>query len=656
MAAAMGEVVAGAGAAPAMKAPEMAAPAAPAPAIGEAFLLPPKEVPGEFVVDDCEAAVPQVPQFNLVDWCDSGALDLAAPQDNGAGAGESWFVRNLLGFAKPKGVGVAGLPKWACAVFGVKPGYWASVAIAIPYVIAYGLDRALTAVIPSLCGAGNMAPLYFQSSVMGFAERWIGTDFGPARQSLNQQLLYNCPQTPQGPSETIPAYLHGMMTKDDAVKWNMVVGWCPDKTELAIDAARWRPSPQDIVTWRNWQCLSGMTTPDAELKKIGMIDATDRDNYLCASHTPLNVGEIYRLLHEAGPAQPDREVKYSESDARQDLKRLGYSDRDIPFMLFLARTPLGHRQLLQPFLDGSITENILRQYLIADGFDQTAIDDLMPHYKHQRTLFQMREAGLPSVAEASRAAAAGEATPAVWGAIVQKWDVSPQLYTVAGQVVEFLRQQNIAKESIAAVRAGFNAGEISSAGAQADLQSLAVDPKTARDLVQEWELIRSSKLKPVGAAQLCTWHGSGLVSTVEFAARLTAMGYSNADATRIVAVCVDAERRKVEKAAEQAAAARQRQEEKVLTAEQKAAKEARAAQARAQLAAARAKLAIQRAEVAAIKGDLSAASKVGSHTKGRESELLTGKLTGEPGPLPSEVSAPVAPPSSVTAALELPPA
>jgi hypothetical protein len=608
---------------------------------------PPVVVPGEMVPDAGCAGKTLSVSLNLIDWCDDGAIDQVGAQNVIPPDCSSWVFRRLAGFHPAAGGKLATFPLWACAIFGAKPGYWASIVIGMVYVVMDIADGALGFVVPSVCGTSTMAPLYAASSIMGIAERWIGTDFGPARQSLTNHLNFACPQTPQGPAEVIPAYLHGLMQQSEAQDWCQVVGWCPRKTELAIDAARWRPSPADIVTWRNWQCLSGMTTADAELRKLGMTESDDRTAYLCASYTPLGVGEIYRLLHLCRAGAPPGRPSYTQDDATRDLRKLGYSEADIPRIIFLARTDLGHRQLLQPYLEGAISDRVMQSYLLDDGYDQDDITRLMPYYQHARVQYVDREVGVPSVAEVSKAMARGTTAPDQWATIVQLWDVSPLLYDSAGKVVEYERQAAIREAGIGTVKAAFDAGETDAGVALTALAEYGISGAPASDLVQVWALGQSIRRKPAGPAQLCQWYTSGLLSTAEYSARMLALHYSASDVARIISLCADAARRKIEASAAKEAALAQKKAAAEATAEGKAKAAALKAARQAGLAAARAALAQQRAEVAAIRGDLRAASGVTGHVHTRETAQLAGKLTGHPGPPAEAVTAPAAPPSVV---------
>lgn len=618
-----------------------AAPAAPIAPPAPAKKAPLGRVPAVNLAQaPCAVTAPGI-SVELVDWCSTTALQDADDAEALLTApGETWLFRRLAGFAPSLPPTTATLPDWACAVFGPKPGYWPVVIVMMAYLPLRVLDWMIAIVIPDICDAGIMSSLVVRSAEMGIAERWIGVDFGPARVSLTNQFNYACPQTVVQPESAIAAYLHGTIQQSEARKWARVNGWCDYTTTLAIDGAKWRPSAQDIVTWRNWNCLSKTTSDDAELKKLGMIDAEYRTAFLCSAYTPLGVGDVYRLLHECRPGAPAGRPTYTKEDATADLTRLGYSARDIPFMLYLARTPLPHRQVIQPYYQGDLSKDQLNSFLLDDGYDADDIALLMPFYDAQANAWVAKEVGYPDVKEIIKGLADGTLTADAATSVLALNGTPNTLLQQVGTVVQYQRQSDVRAAGIAAARAGLKAGETSAAQAISELSSFGVPADAAQLIVQEWQLEAAARVKPIGASQLCTWYSQNLVSAAEYEQRLANLGYSAVDAGRIMHLCAADAAKKAQAALNKQITQQLAAKAKSETAEAKAAKAAQAVISKANLAAARAKQTADKAALAAIRADLTTVSGVAGHVLSREDGGKAAPFTPSPGPPDSDVSSP----------------
>lgn len=530
----------------------------------------------------CAGGAPII-TVDLVDWCSTTALqDVQDALDQLQAPQEAWVFRRLAGFAPAPPPQLATFPDWVCAAFGPRPGYWPSILVSIIYMWLRIGDWMLSLVLPDLCDPGVMGALTVRSAIMGIAERWVGVDFGPARQSLAQEMNYACPQTVSDPGTVVSAYLHGTIDRPTAGKWCRASGWCDYTVTLAIDGAKWRPSPQDLVTWRNWDCLSHLTTLDQALQQTGMIDSDYRSAFICSSYATKGVGEIYRLLHECRPGAPAGRPTYTRDQATADLKKLGYSDTDVPYLLYLARTPLQHRQVLQPYYQGDISRQQLQSYLLDDGYDAADLAVLQPFYDAQATTWAAKEVGIPDAKGVIKGLVDGTLTSDVASSLLQQYGVPAAVQQVVGQVVQVEQQQAVRAAGIAAVRASLRAGELTGAAAIAELSAFQVPASAAQLIVQEWQIEAASAHKPISAGQLCSLTTQGLITVASMVQRLQAMGYSANDAEIIVSSCSLKEKQKAQKALATAQAKR-------VSAEQKAAAQAAAlARAQAKLAAAQA--------------------------------------------------------------------
>lgn len=87
------------------------------------------------------------------------------------------------------------------------------------------------------------------------------------------------------------------------------------------------------------------------------------------------------------------------------------------------------------------------------------------------------------------------------------------------------------------LRKRFMVGDITADQAQTALLRLGHDVDVVDQAINGWQCELATKSKQAQAAQLCKWFSDGLLADVEFVTRLRRLGWSEADAFRIVAQC-----------------------------------------------------------------------------------------------------------------------
>lgn len=137
--------------------------------------------------------------------------------------------------------------------------------------------------------------------------------------------------------------------------------------------------------------------------------------------------------------------------------------------------------------------------------------------------------------------------------------------------------------ALKAIRRQYLQGSIAVQGVRVALLGIGISADKAGEYTRRWTLELAAQSKEATAKELCTWHGPGLLSTVEFRTRLIRIGYSPPDAERIIRMCLagqaartKAEREKAAKLKEKARKDAARVNEKARTLEEKRADRERA--------------------------------------------------------------------------------
>lgn len=138
-----------------------------------------------------------------------------------------------------------------------------------------------------------------------------------------------------------------------------------------------------------------------------------------------------------------------------------------------------------------------------------------------------------------------------------------------------LRSVNRAN-AVKAYRRRYMTGEFTDVEIIKPLTDAGLDQDKIAGLVASWRIERDAKYKGPTAAMLCNWYGRGLLGIDEFERRITNMGYSHVDATRIIQTCIIGDTARKQKEA-QALQAKLEQKQKQANAEAKANEKALAA-------------------------------------------------------------------------------
>ena len=493
--------------------------------------------------------------FNATpNWCGAKKPgDVAIPGKAGIKGEKGWAVRNMFGFHKAADA-FATWPDYWCEIFSNSPPWYTIPLLAPVYMFAALCDAILSLMVPPGCDEAGLAATIAQRAIQGVAERWLGMQFPVVNEMQQHTLDYSCPSVIVLPNDAIAAWTHGTMTAAEASEWCKANGWCQFTADMAMDAAKYRTSPGQLVDLWHRGVIGTEDQLRTAMQHVGVIDQIEQTRLIEGAWTLWDVGTIYTALHRLRQNRVEAHLVYSEAEARQDLRSLGYKDDKIEKMIELATNPLSYRQLLAPYERGAIERDNVYEALIDDGIAPHDAGLLMEYYDDAKTEYQWKSAGGPGVEEIVKATAAGEMSPDVFMSELKAQGVTQEQTETAARLVIATRQQQARATAIAAARAGLRSGELSPDDAIGALMAQQVPSDAAGNIVSQWLAEWQYERKPIGAPQLCQWVAQGLLPVSEYKMRLRRLGYSETDVRRIMAVCELGAQKK----AETAAAAKQR--------------------------------------------------------------------------------------------------
>lgn len=225
---------------------------------------------------------------------------------------------------------------------------------------------------------------------------------------------------------------------------------------------------------------------------------------------------------------------FTYSDLNLLFRHNHYVPKQRQWLAALAYSIPNRRQLSMLFALGTINEEQLYQYLLDNGYTQTAADELLklekiraPYTKKKYDVppLDTYDRGLyASVLDAFRAGSINVDT--LQSALLSIL-VNPQVVSRVIQA-ETIKQNNTQIKAFATmVRSSFFTGEISANTARDTLTSGGIVQQTAQRLVNLWMVKLDLPRKVVSAGKLVDWFRHGAITINGLADRLQRLGYSS---------------------------------------------------------------------------------------------------------------------------------
>jgi hypothetical protein len=378
--------------------------------------------------------------------------------------------------------------------------------------------------------------------------------------------------SPLSTSDAVNAYVEGYISEDDVKDYANQNGLEPDQYKILIEAAGDPLSFTDMMNLWRW----GRATEDdvRSALKRGRL----KDDYIDFA---LNLKT--RPISVADAVEAQIQGYLSDDDAKVIAEQNGITADDYEVLRLTAGDPASRTEMIELWRRGFVTEDQVKAALRESRLKDSYIDDVvqlklqLPALYETRTL--LADGGLTAAqgtqillaqgydadivkaivanATGSATAATKTLTEAMYADLYKERAITADEfqselkalgYTQAqGELIQTVYDNAIAITTrngvITKVKAAYIAHKITEADAQTDLNSLGIPADMVTQLIEDWDIIISTDIRQLTAAQVTdAWQmslfsqGNEVDNTQAALTYLSNLGYSNADAVILLEI------------------------------------------------------------------------------------------------------------------------
>ena len=249
-----------------------------------------------------------------------------------------------------------------------------------------------------------------------------------------------------------------------------------------------------------------------------------------------SVIEMFRRLR---PGRVERSLEVTESDVETILAANDYAPHWRKRILAVSYHPLTRTDARRAFMIGSISEEELYETYRDIGYNDRDASILVKFTKDEKRIrsTKLSQSGpVRTIANDYR-----DATINRQEAVrrLTNLRIEPDVIDQILQVADDQARDRSKKSLLKSYGKAYKRGSITRFEASDYLRQLGLDPHQIAYLTDQWEGERIAREKNIPAAQLCQWRKLGLISPEEQGRRLVLMGYDASDAIKIVEQCGD---------------------------------------------------------------------------------------------------------------------
>lgn len=480
---------------------------------------------------------------------------------------------------------------------------------------------------PASCNTKAALTPRLLSIVVGAAERWLGDGFSPLQTTLEYWSNYHCPTRIPGAGEATDLYNRGYIqnqTWECLVRAN---GVHPHYQRMAQQIMQGAVSPVDFITLarrgrisrahadKRIQQTTGMDRSEIDfveylsryvpgpgdlvrfmvrdvfdpkvVEEYGLHDEFDdkfqgmaRDwaegqgispetmkAYWAAHWDWPSPTQLYTMLHRLYDGSPNLKPGQRPVTERDVEVVLGIDDVTPIWrerMVQISYRPMTRVDTRRAYCIGAINDVELYHNLKQLGYDERTTGIMVRYYQADKARGCLQSQQLVSWKQVLMNYVNGFQT---WQ---ETFDQLERLGVTRVKISEFQQQADYArtikrrKELAKVIKKNYTIADMNESQAVGALASIGYPVDAASDMVGSWKQTRKSQGKLASASELCRWFDKGLLPVKEYRARLIGVGWTAADADRIVNSCsIDLERKRAkatEAAEAKAAKAREKRE------------------------------------------------------------------------------------------------
>lgn len=505
-------------------------------------------------------------------------------------------------------------PTWAS-----KPGLTSSVFGSIVYGFARGVNFWIDRVgfLPvhmatnDVCTDIRLYPIYIAKFVYGFAARWLG--FIPTAPSVRLEQAENLVCTPSLPSaeNAIEGKLTNQITDAEYKCWTEASGYPKELWDKMLAARQTRLQAEQLTTLMRRGDI-GHEEYNARLRELGWLNpkAADEIEILTRQYPgmqdivrfmvrdvvdpnivntfgldtdfhkkfqgelvdwarqqgiPVEVAKFFWRAHWDIPSPTQlyelyhrlrHDPKYGGPAAFKDMIKTALEQQDIlPFwvdaLLDISFRPLTRVDVRRAYGLGVLNDNDVLQAYRDSGYSDTNATTLADFARKDRE----RSWGSLSIIKKAIAGQVSDQAVSQWSnrkGMPVEFDQWYPSY-VSEQI-----QYNRAKACLNNIKKRYLRGEIDDTQVPIELDKVGIEHNWTTEIAVGWQCEKASKSKIIPASQLCKLYSQKIITLQQFQDSLHNLGYTAADALKLLGSCVQGlevgERKKLEQKAKAEAA------------------------------------------------------------------------------------------------------
>lgn len=378
--------------------------------------------------------------------------------------------------------------------------------------------------------------------------------------------------------EVISLYRRGIIGGDDYKKKAGEAGiLSQEDLTMLEEVSRFIPGPSDLVTFMtrdsadeevakkydyDFEFDKKFTGKVKEWAKAQAIDA-DVFKYIWRAHWQIpSPTQLFEMLHRLRPGRVAPELVTTAADIKEALEVNDMAPGWVKKVMAISYNVITRTDAWRAFKQGSIDGEELYNVFLDIGYTEDSAKILRKFYTDLKLKQSRSKSGMRTVNQ--------NVKDFVDGYISQ--DELQKALLAMG--IDFANSREIIQDAIntrnvmdrktviKSMKKQFMTGGLTKQDVFIQLSEYLSDPDRARYFADTWamELLRGPKEVPAG--MLCKWFTKRLINEKTYLIRLKRIGYSEADATNIIAECRMTEEERLKKEAEKKADAAKKEQEK----------------------------------------------------------------------------------------------
>lgn len=571
-----------------------------------------------------------LPNWQNPNVCQQLGTDVVIPENT-----TNVWLSVALGLRNEQGLATS--PAWLTTISqqtGTAATVTSSIAHALIDAVRGAVDvigeEVLNSTAGMECSVTRTFPPLILSSLMGFASKWLGIDFGTIQVAVDQWINWTCPQRIPSAGEALDLFVSQLIDEPTFNCWIRANGLVYDDYRKLVDVRRSKLDAfQSVMAWRKgifdtpallnslnlngWNQIDDLynlvsiteqippvgdlirfmvrevydvgytaqfdTNAEFQTKFNGQVEEWAKNQGLTLEHVKAewrahwdlpSTGQVLEMYQRLRPGVVDDDVKVTE----QDVDSVLAANDILPFwrkrLKAVAFNPLTRVDARRAFSIRSIDTTQLFNAFRDQGYNDANAQILVDFTTKLRDIADIKTYSGQTISKVLKQYRDGGRDPQETKDILISLGATDQIANMSLTFADDDHRADIRAKQVELIHKRFTHYEFDAPTCGAMLQQIGIALNRANDLVQLWTQEKLYRSKAASASMLCKWLKQGLIAADEFNLRMLRVGYSQTDATGIVSSCQLAIAEQAAKAAAAQLAKEQAKQDKAAKDTQKA--------------------------------------------------------------------------------------